>query len=252
MLRLDNKVVLVTGAASGIGACIAERFLVAGASVVIFDIDANGARQTADRLKSFGPVIAIEGDVSCEENARAAVEQTSERFGALDVLINNAAIEIVGQVVDMSSGDWDRVLAVNLKSAFLFAKYAIPKMRKRGGVILNISSIDAVVAYPGYAAYDASKAGLLALTKTLAVDHGRDGIRVNAICPGYTDTPLLREYFRRSPDGERQRVSALTPSGRIGLPLDVAEAALFLASDSASFITGAYLLVDGGLTVVGH
>jgi NAD(P)-dependent dehydrogenase (short-subunit alcohol dehydrogenase family) len=253
-MRLDNKVAVVTGGASGIGAAIAKRFVESGATVVIFDINDEGARAMAKQLTPLGRVLALSGDVTCENAVREAIERAVSEFGSVDVLVNNAGIEITGPIADMNSEAWDRQLAVNLKGAFLFCKHAIPHMRERGGVILNVSSMDAFVAYPGYAAYDSSKAALIALTKSLAIDHGRDGIRVNAICPGYTDTPLLRQYFEKLPDaeGEMQRVLKIHPLGRIGTPRDIAEAALFLASDAASFITGTYLLVDGGLTAVGH
>jgi NAD(P)-dependent dehydrogenase (short-subunit alcohol dehydrogenase family) len=238
------------GGASGMGRAIARRFLESGASVVIFDINPAEVKGTTDIQ---GPVLVIVGDVSREEDVRRAVQQTVARFPSLDILVNNAGIEIPGTVVNMTAEDWERQLAVNLKGAFLFSKYSIPFMRQRGGAILNISSIDALVSYPMNAAYDASKAALLAFTRTLAIDHGRDGIRVNAICPGYIETPLLNSYFQRQPDSEelRRRVVSQTPVGRLGTPLDIAEAALFLVSDAAAFISGTYLVVDGGITAAG-
>jgi NAD(P)-dependent dehydrogenase (short-subunit alcohol dehydrogenase family) len=155
---------------------------------------------------------------------------------------------------EYSSAQWDRQLGVNLKGAFLFAKYAIPHMRGRGAAIVNISSVHAFVSYAGNAAYDASKAGLLALTRTLALDHGSDGIRANAICPGYIDSPMMEEWLAGVPDREptMRQVLSCHPLGRIGTPRDIAEAALFLASDAASFISGACLVVDGAMTVAGH
>jgi len=168
--------------------------------------------------------------------------------------VNNAGIEVPGLVPDYTSADWDRQLGVNLKGAFLFSKHAIPHMRGRGGAIVNISSVHAFVSYPGCAGYDASKAGMLALTRTMAIDHGRDGIRVNAICPGYIDTPLMDAWLKTLADPEEtmRQVFAFHPLGRIGAPRDIAEAALFLASDAASFISGAFLVVDGAMTVPGH
>lgn len=253
-MQLDNRVALVTGGAKGIGAGIAERFVDGGAAVVIFDIDGEGARRTAAGLCARGRALPFEGDVSNEEHVRAAVERTIAELGRLDILVNNAGIEVPGTMPEYSSAQWDRQLGVNLKGAFLFAKYAIPHMRGRGGAIVNISSVHAFVSYAGNAAYDASKAGLLALTRTLALDHGSDGIRANAICPGYIDTPMMEEWLAGVPDREAtmRQVLSFHPLGRIGTPRDIAEAALFLASDAASFISGACLVVDGAMTVAGH
>ncbi|HEX8984185.1 MAG TPA: SDR family oxidoreductase [Bryobacteraceae bacterium] len=253
-MRLDNRVALVTGAAKGIGAGIAERFMRAGAAVVIFDLDGDAAREVAARLCPGNRVIAIAGDVSVENDVMRAVEQTTAAFGSLDVLVNNAGIEIAGPVPGYTTEQWDRQIGVNLKGAFLFAKHSIPRMRGRGGAIVNIASVHALVSYPGDAAYDASKAGMLALTRTLAIEHGREGIRVNAICPGYVDTPMTEEWLASVPDREEtvRQMLAVHPLGRIGTPADIAEAALFLASDSAAFITAACLVVDGGLTAAGR
>jgi NAD(P)-dependent dehydrogenase (short-subunit alcohol dehydrogenase family) len=250
-MRLDNKVALVTGGAQGIGQGIAERFVEAGAAVAVLDINGAGAREVA---RALGRAIAIEADVADEEHVQAAVEQTVAQLGSLDVLVNNAGIEISGTVAEMSSETWDRVLAVNLRGAFLCSKYAIPHMRGRGGAIVNISSVHAFHSYPHEPAYDASKSGMLGLTRTMALDHGKDGIRVNAICPGYIRTPLLERWFSELPNPEEtmREVLKYHPLGRIGTPRDIADAALFLASDSAWFISGAYLVVDGAMTVSGH
>jgi len=253
-MRLDNRVALITGGAKGIGAGIAERFMDAGAAVVIFDIDGEGARRMAAGLCARGRALPFEGDVSNEEHVRAAVEHTISELGRLDILVNNAGIEVPGTMPEYSSAQWDRQLGVNLKGAFLFAKYAIPHMRGRGGAVVNISSVHAFASYAGSAAYDASKAGLLALTRTLALDHGGEGIRVNAICPGYIDTPMTEEWLASVPDREAtmRQVLSFHPLGRIGTPRDIAEATLFLASDAASFISGASLVVDGAMTVAGR
>jgi hypothetical protein len=250
-MRLDNKVALVTGGAQGIGQGIAERFVEAGAALAIFDINGHGAREVARRL---GRAIAIEGDVANEEHVKAAVAQTVAQLGSLDILVNNAGIEISGTVAEMSSETWDCVLGVNLRGAFLCSKYAILHMRRRGGAIVNISSVHAFHSYPHEPAYDASKSGMLGLTRTMALDHGTDGIRVNAICPGYIRTPLLERWFSELPNPEEtmREVLKFHPLGRIGTPRDIADAALFLASDAASFISGAYLVVDGAMTVSGH
>ncbi len=254
MIRIDNKVALITGAAAGIGAAIVERFSEAGAAVVVFDINAEGARRMERKLRQTGRALAVVGDVSSEEDVQRAIEQTVREFGTLDILVNNAGIEVPGPMMEMASSEWDRQLNVNLKSAFLLCKYAIPHLRGRHGAIVNISSVHAFVSYEGNAAYDASKAGLLGLTRALALEHGRDGIRVNAICPGYIDTPMMDEWLRTQPDAAAtmRQVLSVHPLGRIGTPRDVADAALFLASDAASFISGTFLVVDGAMTAAGH
>ncbi len=253
-MRLDDKVALVTGAAKGIGEGIARRFLEAGAKVVLFDIDGAALERTAEALGVIGEVLAVAGDVANEQDAKTAVARATGHFGHLDVLVNNAGIAIAGRIPDLSVADWDRQLSVNLKAAYLFSKYAIPCMAGRGGAIVNISSVHAFASYEASAAYDASKAGMLGLTRTLALDHGRDRIRVNAMCPGYVSTPMTEEWLAAEPDPEatRRQVLSFHPLGRMGTPADIAEAALFLASDSASFITGACLVVDGGMTIQGR
>jgi len=253
---LANRVALVTGAGAGIGEGIAECFSEAGASAVIFDINGESAVRVKERLAqaSGGRCLAIQGDVSNEADVQAAVAQTVKTFGAIDILVNNAGIDVSSSVPEMSTGNWDRVLAVNLKGAFYFSKHVIPVMRQSGGAIVNISSVHAFASYEHYGAYDAAKAGLLALTRTLALDHGRDRIRVNAICPGYINTPMTEEWFKEQPDPDAtlREVLSFHPVGRIGTPRDVAEAALFLVSDASSFISGTYLVVDGAMTVAGR
>jgi NAD(P)-dependent dehydrogenase (short-subunit alcohol dehydrogenase family) len=254
MIQFDHKVALITGAAQGIGYGIAEAFAKSGASVALFDVNGEGVREAASRISSRGKALAIAGDVAREEDVRAACEQVSGHFGSLDVVVNNAGIETGGNVVNLALSDWDRLMAVNLRGAFLFAKHSIPLMRAKGGAIVNISSVHALVSYPEDAAYDASKAGLIGLTRALALDHGKDGVRVNAICPGYIETPLHHKWLNALPHPEEtmKEVVKFHPVGRIGTPQDVAQAALFLASDAASFITGTYLVVDGGMTASGH
>jgi NAD(P)-dependent dehydrogenase (short-subunit alcohol dehydrogenase family) len=246
-----QKTALVTGAASGIGAAIAERFLSAGYQVAFFDIDGPAARATASRITFGARREVLEGDVSNEQQVKEAVTRTVTDLGSLDVLINNAGIEINGTVMDLSTEQWERQLAVNLRGVFLFSKYSIPELRRRGGSIINISSVHALVSWPRCAAYDASKSALIGLTRAMAVDHGSDGIRVNAICPGYIETPLTERWFATGA-ANKQEVLKFHPLGRIGKPNDIAEVALFLASDAASFISGTHVTVDGGLTAIGH
>jgi NAD(P)-dependent dehydrogenase (short-subunit alcohol dehydrogenase family) len=233
-----RKTAIVTGAAAGIGAGIARRFAQGGYAVAIFDIDGPDATRIATELSDETSTIAIEGDVSNEDNVRRAVETVIAEFDTIDVLINNAGIEVAGSVASLTSADWDRQIAVNLRSVFLMSKYSIPKMRERGGTIVNISSAHAFVSWPDCAAYD----------------HGRDAIRVNAICPGYIETPLMERWLATLPDREETllQLQRFHPLGRMGTPGDVAEAAFFLASDAASFISGTYLVVDGAMTAAGH
>jgi NAD(P)-dependent dehydrogenase (short-subunit alcohol dehydrogenase family) len=244
--------VLVTGAGSGIGASIAKRFLGDGRSVALLDLDASAAQAV---LESAGPTargLIIEGDVSEESAVRQAVQAIEAEFRSVQVLVNNAGIEINGAVVGQSREQWDRQIAVNLTAVFLLAKYCVPSMRScGGGSIINVSSVHAFASWPHCAAYDASKAGLLGITRALAVDHGPDGIRVNAVCPGYIRTPLLDQWFASKNNGEQEAIR-FHPLGRIGQPADIANAVFFLASDQASFITGAVLTVDGGLMAAGH
>ncbi len=245
----EMRTALVTGAASGIGAAIAERFLTAGYRVVLFDIDEQAALQTAARSATPANSLVLAGDVANEAQVKDAVARTVRESGCLDVLVNNAGIETYGSVVEMSSEQWDRQLAVNLKGAYLFSKYAIPEMR-HGGAIINISSAHALVSWARCPAYDASKSGLLGLTRAMAIDHGPQGIRVNVICPGYIETPMLEKAFAAG-QADRAAVLKFHPLGRIGKPADVADAVLFLASDAAAFISGAMLAVDGCLTAQG-
>lgn len=254
MIHFDQKVALITGAAQGIGRGITEAFAEAGASVALFDVNGEGVREAAGRISTQGKALAIVGDVAREDDVRAACEQALNHFGSLDVVVNNAGIETGGNAVNMTLADWDRLIAVNLRGAFLFAKHSIPLMRGKGGAIVNISSVHALVSYPEDVAYDASKAGLIGLTRALALDHGKDGVRVNAICPGYIETPLHYKWLNALPNPEEtmKEIVKFHPVRRIGTPRDVAQAALFLASDAASFITGTYLVVDGGMTAGGH
>lgn len=241
MSRLAGKVAVVTGGASGIGRGISELFTREGARVVILDV------HPADPPPTGAAVLC---DISDEHQ----VDRAFETAGPVDILVNNAGIEINGTVDQYAAGQWDRQMAVNLRGAFLCARAAVRSMKGRGGSIVNIASVHASVSYPGCAAYDTSKAGLLGFTRALALDHGKDGIRVNAICPGYIDTPLLDQWFNSMPDptAERHRVLAAHPVGRMGTPTDIAEACLFLSTDAAAFITGISLVVDGGMTLAGH
>jgi NAD(P)-dependent dehydrogenase (short-subunit alcohol dehydrogenase family) len=250
-VRLAGKVALVTGGAVGIGRSIAEAFLREGARVALSDVQVEAGERARQELQAFGEVLFVPGDVSRSEDARRMVERTVEVFGRLDVLVNNAGVTLRGTVVDTEEPDWDRVMAVNLKGVYLCSKYAIPHMiRGGGGSIINIGSIASLIGLLENAAYNASKGGVLTLTRNMALDYARYNIRVNAICPAMIMTPMLEAFIRLQPDPEAyvRSVEQAIPLGRIGRPEDVAPAAVFLASDESRFITGSALMVDGGYT----
>lgn len=250
--RLKGKVAIVTGAGSGIGKAIAELFAAEQAAVVLAEWNRqSGAEAEAAIRAAGGTARFIPTDVSKAPEVRALIERTVAEFGRLDILVNNAAIQILGRLADTSEEDWDRLHSVNLKGVFLCSKYAIAAMlRSGGGSIVNIASILGLVGDPDLAAYCAAKGGVLALTKAAALAYGPEGIRVNAICPGDVDTPMVREYFEKDshPEALRREVASKYALRRIAAPREIAEAALYLASDAASFVTGSALVIDGGLT----
>ena len=245
-MRLKDKVAIVTGAGMGIGRAIAETFAREGAHIVVADLDEEAGLETVERIGTeSGESGFVRTDVAQIEDAQRMVDLTLETYGRLDVLVNSAGIYTRGDVVDTSLENWHRVLSVNLTGVFLCCKVAIPALRQAdGGAIVNISSsVGWGYAAPGIAAYAASKFGVTGLTKAMACDHLPDNIRVNCICPGPTDTPLLRAS--RPPDQFQAFVEA-QPIGRLGTPEEIAAAALFLVSEEASFVTGIALPVDGG------
>lgn len=254
-MRIDGKAVLVTGAAKGIGAGIAGRLVEAGARVALLDVDREAlAAKHAELAGEDGAVLALPADLVDEEQTRAAVDAAAAHFGRLDAAVNNAGIAVYGTAEELTTEGWERQLAVNLRGAFFVSKFAVPHLRAAGGgAIVNIASVHAFASYAGALAYDVSKNGMLGLTRTMALDHGRDHIRVNAICPGYIQTPLLDKWLagETDPEATMKEVLRWHPLGRIGTPRDIAEAVLFLISDAASWITGTTLVVDGGLLISG-
>lgn len=249
-MRLANKVALITGGASGIGRATALLFACEGAAVSVVDLDEAGGQAVAHKIvNEGGQAIFVRCDVSQAADCQRAGQQTVEQLGGLDILFNNAGIIRRASVLETSEEVWDRVMAVNVKSIFLLSKYAIPIMAQAGGgVIVNMASGWGLVGGRKAAAYCASKGAVVLLTKAMALDHGEQNIRVNCICPGDTDTPMLRDEAQQLGKSDEQFLAeaAERPLQRIGKPEDIAQAALYLASDASSFVTGTALVVDGG------
>jgi NAD(P)-dependent dehydrogenase (short-subunit alcohol dehydrogenase family) len=246
---LDGKVALVTGAASGIGRAIALRFAQEGAAALLADRDeAGGAAAAEEAARRGGRARFVRTDVTEAGDCARAVEAALAAFGALHILVNCAGVIRRATVTELSEADWDLVMDVNAKSVFLMSRAAMPHLAAARGTIVNIASGWGLAAGPRAAVYCASKAAVVLLTKAMAIDHGPQGIRVNCICPGDTDTPMLRSEARQigQPDSEFLAEAARRPLRRIGRPEEIADAAVFLASDAAQFITGTSLVVDGG------
>lgn len=246
---LDGKVALVTGAASGIGRAIALRFAQEGAATLLADLnDAAGAAVAEEATKEGGRARFVHTDVTRAADCTHAVDEAVAAFGALNILVNCAGVIRRATITELSEADWDLVMDVNAKSVFLMSRAAIPHLAAARGAIVNIASGWGLAAGPRAAVYCASKAAVVLLTKAMAIDHGPQGIRVNCICPGDTDTPMLRSEARQigQPDADFLADAARRPLGRIGKPEEIADAAVFLASDAAKFITGTALVVDGG------
>ncbi len=245
-MRLKGKVAIVTGGGLGIGRAIAATFAREGARVVVADLNEGAGRETVGTIQaSGGKACFVRTDVSKVKDTQHMIDVTLATYGRLDILVNNAGVYTRGDVVSTSLEAWNRLLSVNLTGVFLCCKAAIPALRQGGGgAIINISSsVGWQYAAPGIAAYAASKFGVTGLTKAMACDHLPENIRVNCICPGPTDTPLIRGSRTSQ---ELQAFMEAQPIGRLGSPEEIAAAALFLASDEASFVTGVALPVDGG------
>ena len=248
-INFDGKVAIVTGAAKGIGEAAARRLADSGASVALLDVDENTGKATAATIKrgEFFPC-----DVSSAAQVERAVSTVAQRFGGIDIVVSNAGIQEYGDVVGTSEELWDKVLNINLKGCFLISKYSVPHMLKRGsGAIVVVGSVQSMSAIGGSAAYVTAKHGLLGLVRAMALDYAQKGIRVNCVCPGAIDTPMLRWAASLDPNPQKviETCDRMHAMGRIGQPDEVANAIAYLASDAASFITGAALLVDGGMLV---
>jgi NAD(P)-dependent dehydrogenase (short-subunit alcohol dehydrogenase family) len=247
----SGKVAFVTGAGSGIGRATAVAFARAGADVAVVNLGQEGADEAARQVKEVGQgALAVRADVSRAEDVRRATEETISAFGRLDFAFNNAGTEEkISATADMEVAEWDRVIGVNLRGVFLGMKYQIPQMLTQGGgAIVNSGSVTGLVGEQGTAAYTASKHGVVGLTKTAALDYAPSNIRINAVCPGATDTPMLRRFTGATP-GSRERMLSLEPIGRLAKPEEIASAVVWLCSDGASYVTGHALPVDGGFTI---
>lgn len=250
--KLAGKVALVTGAGSGIGEAMAILFAAEGARVAVADMDASEAKRVAAQIgAAAGDAFPMQVDVASAAAVERMIGALIQRWGRLDVLCNNAGIGVAAVCHETSEADWDRTMAIDLKGVFLGCKYAIPHMLRQGqGVICNTSSVAGQVGVLNRAAYCAAKAGVLGLTKSIAIDYAGQGIRCNALLPGTVDSPWIGKILAQQPDpaGERQRMEARQPIGRMGNPEEIARAALYLCSDDAGYVTGTGFVIDGGLT----
>lgn len=253
-MRLAGKVSLVTGAGSGIGQAIAQQFAKEGAIVVAVDLNAEAVKATQESIEATGGQCDSFGvDVSKEAQVKDAIAKTVKQFGQLDIIHNNAGISILKLITETTEADFDKLLSVNLKGVFFGCKHAIPHMLTQGGgIIINTASELAFIGQPLYSAYCATKGGVLALTRALATEWAAKNIRVNAICPGPIDTPMIHAEFALSDDqlAEKKALISTIPSGRLGTSEDIARVAVFLATDDAAFVQGASIVADGGRTII--
>jgi NAD(P)-dependent dehydrogenase (short-subunit alcohol dehydrogenase family) len=250
--RLQDRVALITGGASGIGKATAQLFLEEGAKVAIADLNSEGLDQAVKELRAVSDqIIGVQGDVRSMTDAAAMVRGAVEGFGRLDILFCNAGITSVMPISQLTEDEWDAVIDTNLKGMFTLVKQALPQMRGQGsGTIITMGSEMGIVAVPESPAYNASKGGVIMLTRSLAIDLIRENIRVNALCPGITRTPLLQSEVDNSldPDKTAAEQAAWAPIMRVADPREIAHGALFLASDESSFAVGSCLVLDGGFT----
>jgi NAD(P)-dependent dehydrogenase (short-subunit alcohol dehydrogenase family) len=251
-MRLADKVVLITGSGSGIGKSTALLFAREGAIVIVNDLDTDKGKETVEEIKSQGGQASfVYADVTDPDSVRSMVNETLAAHGRIDVLFNNAGISGVGALHEVEPDDWDRVIRVNIRGVYLPSKYVLPHMMERaGGTIINMSSCIAEIGLANRASYAATKGAVLALTKSMQVDYARYNIRINALLPGTIMTPFVENYLRTSYEDPEAAIASLKTrqlSNELGIPEDVAKAALFLASDDSSFMMGSPLYIDGGV-----
>jgi NAD(P)-dependent dehydrogenase (short-subunit alcohol dehydrogenase family) len=253
-MRLKDKTAIVTGGGAGMGQAVAKGFAREGAKVVVADVNSGDGQATVAAIRQAeGEAIFVRADVSKPAEVEALAAAAVEQYGRIDILYNNAAIQLHGQDArahELSEEVWDRTYAINIRGVWLCSKYVIPVMLAQGGgSIIQVASPTGLTGCaPGYTAYSSSKGGVIALTRVMAVDYARDGIRVNAIVPGATETPLIAELLAN--EHTRQALAAMSPIGRLGRPEDVVGLAIFLASDESGFCTGGIYMADGGLTAI--
>jgi NAD(P)-dependent dehydrogenase (short-subunit alcohol dehydrogenase family) len=254
--RLKDKVALITGAGSGIGRATAILFAEEGAKVVVVDVNEEGANETVRLIKANGgEAVAVKADVTKESDVERMVKISVEKYGKIDVLFNNAGVSLIGRLIDTTEKEWNRTIDINLKGIFLCSKHVVPQMMKQGGgSIINAGSEAGIIGHANYTVYCASKGGVIQLTRAMAVELAPYNIRVNCTCPGWILTPMAewefpKFFLGKSREEAIQLISKSVPLGRIGKPEDVARAVLFFASDESSYVTGAALRIDGGLTL---
>ncbi len=248
-MKFQNRSVVITGSGSGIGRACALGFAKEGAHIVVADIHLDGAEETVRQIHAAGgKAFACQTDVSKPDSVALLIDTTIKTHGKIDVLINNAAIQVNKTIADTSFEEWNAQMSVNVGGVFLCSKLFLPYLKITKGNIVNMSSVNGYFAEPSCAGYCATKAAIIGLTKAMAIDHGHEGIRVNCICPGYIDAGLAEGYFQSQANPSQARVDAgkLHALWRIGKPEEVAQVAIFLASDDTSFVTGSAYVVDGG------
>jgi NAD(P)-dependent dehydrogenase (short-subunit alcohol dehydrogenase family) len=254
-MRLNAKVALLTGAGAGIGRGIARRFAREGARVGVLDLSASACEETVELIRAEGgQALALPANVSNAGAVDAAVEALASKLGPPSILVHNAGVMPSGTIDTTSEADWDRVFAVNCKGAFLTSRAVLPHMRRLGrGAIIFTASVTGMLGLPGLAAYSATKGALITLARAMSTDHAHEGVRVNTVSPGTIDSPMLHNFLasQRHPEQLRVEFDAMHPIGRVGTIDEVASVMVFLASDEASFVTGANYTVDGGLSVKG-
>ncbi len=258
MKQLEGKVALITGAASGIGLEIAEEFAQEGAKVVIVDLQEQAAKNAAEALTNKGfDAFAVAGDVTSEAAIKSSIEQTMAHYGKIDIVINNAGMQHVSPIEDFSTETFDLMQSIMLRAPFLYTKYVFPIMKKQGfGRILNMSSINGLIGFAGKAAYNSAKHGVIGLTKVAALEGATSGITVNAICPGYVDTPLVQKQLSSLAETRNvplesvleEVIYPLVPQQRLLQVKEIADYAIFLSSDKAAGVTGQAVVLDGGYT----